>query len=192
MMALHALGKDISWDQVNKETQYKNKLYTWSIAGALVLDKHVKGIKLISALDYGEFAKEGEKYLKRIWKSEWFNLQIQHASPGFQKEHKLAKTLVTKTFFEFKRLLLRDIEKLLNSYLFIALIDAGKLAGKNKSSGHFVFVYNQDSNTFLLHDPGLPPKKRWRVKKELFMASFKNELIAVPRQSTPHEQTKKP
>src|SRR5258706_13099499 len=94
MMVLNTLGHNVSWDDVNAGTEYQDDLYTWSIQGAAMLAKRIPGVKLCSDFNYRRFAADGVAYLERRWRKEWFDVQQQHASPGFAREQKAASAFV--------------------------------------------------------------------------------------------------
>lgn len=76
----------------------------------------------------------------------------------------------------------------MNSNLLIALIDAGKLANQNWNEGHYVVIYAQNNNNFILHDPGLPSYQAWIADKNKFMEAFRGELIVIPKGNIPFGQ----
>lgn len=182
MIVLNTLGREVSWEEVNRITEYKDGLYSWTSPATLVLAERVPGTRLISGMDYKQFAERGEEYFKEhnARTPEWFELQKQHASPGFKKEQKAAQMLVQKNLVEQRTITKEDIENLLQNQLLIAVVDAGKLAQETRSAGHFVVIYGQDKEHFILHDPGLPPQKARKVNKILFIEAFQNELIVIP------------
>lgn len=179
MMVLNTVNR-ASWDEVNRMTQYEENLYSWTPAAVVGLAGRIPGSRLISGIDYGQFAERGEEYLKESMGQQWFELQQEHASPEFQKEQIAAKRLVEKGLTERKIIQKGDIEELLKRHLLIALVDAGKLTDQDWSSGHFVVIHDHDEESFYINDPGLPPRKNWRVDKEKLIEAFKDELIIVP------------
>ncbi len=182
MMVLNTLIGQVSWSTINKETNYNKNTYTWTPYGASILSKRIKGVVMYSILDYKKFALEGEKYLKKLWKNNgnWYSLQKQKASSGFKKEQKATQNFLKGNSFLNKNLTKEEIEALLKNNYLITLVDAGRTANQNWSSGHFVVVYDQDNQNFLMHDPGLPPRKNVSIPKDLFMNAFMSNTIAIP------------
>lgn len=183
MIILNTLVGKITWDEINKLTEYNDDLYSWSVVGAKVLADKISGARLISSsLDYKKFADLGEQYLKRVWKREWYDLQKRHASPNFLREHEAAKKLVVRGLSEYKKLVTKEeIKDYLKHGLIIALIDPHVVENTPGSSGHFVVVYANKNMNFLLHDPGLPPRKRWTVNQDVFMRAYKGDIIVIPK-----------
>lgn len=182
-MALASLGKQLSWEEINRITDYADNLYSWTPRTVVSLASIIPEILLISSLDYCEFAKTGEKYYKNLLKDNpsWFETQRQCASPKFLKEQKAAKELTKLKLYQQKNLTLKDFEDLLINNSLIALVDPGQLEGRANYKGHFVFIYHQNENLFYLHDPGLPPKKVFKVNKKNFIKAYRGELIIIPR-----------
>jgi len=180
---MHALEFPVSWQYVDTVTGYEPNLYSWAPRSAIALNSLAPGTRLYSVMDYKQFALRGEEYFKELNTAQpaWYELQKAHASIGFRKEQQAAKEALSLGLITNKYLQLGDIRELLEKNYIIALVDAGKLNGWGFSMGHFVFVYGEDGTDFLLHDPGFPRKKAWRVPKWLFMTAFENELISIPR-----------
>jgi SEC-C motif len=183
MMVLDTITGKASWRDVNATTQYEDNFWSWMPAAAVALADRIEGIKYYSVVDYQLFGERGEEYFKELNASrpEWFEVQKQHASPGFIKEREAAATLLKRNLFEQRMLTRTEMEGLLASNMMIALVDAGRLAKKNQSLSHFVLVYNESAENFILHDPGLPPMRAWLVNKQLFMKAFENEVIVIPK-----------
>jgi hypothetical protein len=185
MMVLDTITGKASWRDVNATTQYQDNFWSWMPAAAVALADRIKGIKYYSVVDYQQFVERGEEYFKKLNASrpEWFEAQKQHASPNFIKEREVAAAMLKRSLFEQRVLTRKEIEGLLASSMMIALVNAGRLAEKNQSLSHFVLVYNQSAENFVLHDPGLPPMREWLVNKQIFMKALENEVIVVPKET---------
>ena len=183
MMVLRTINGKASWDDVNAVTQYENGSWSWVSAAALALADQIEGVKYYSVVDYEQFIKRGEEYFKQLNDSEpeWFEVQKEHASPGFNKERRIASELLQRSLVEHRVVSKKEIEEFLRSNMIIALVDAGHLAQKNQRLGHVVLVYDQSAENFVLHDPGLPPRQQWAVKKDLFMIALQGEVVMIPK-----------
>ncbi len=184
MIVLNTLGKEIEWDDVNRMTQYVEGLYSWAGFAALEIAKRISKTKLVSDLDYNRFAELGTEYLKTFWGPEWFELQKQKASPGFERERQMASLLKDTGICECRMITKEEIQASLKNHILIALVDMGLLSG-GKTTGHFVVLYNQEGDDFFLHDPGLPPRQSYRARMDTFMLAFKKEAIIIPKGSIP-------
>lgn len=186
-MVLDSLFKKTSWDKVNEMTHYQDSLYSWTPAGAVAINERISGVRMISTLDYQSFADRGEDYLKELWREDqkWFERQKKMATLGFKRERKDAQYLLSHNIFEHREITKEEIERLLkDGYLIIAIVNADLLAGREGSSGHFVLLYKQEGDDFIIHDPGLPPQEAWRMKKDKFMSAFRREAILIPKLGT--------
>jgi len=176
-------NKDTSWDEVNKMTHFQEGLYSWMPAGAVAINERIPGVRLVSKLDYKEFSEKGEDYLIELWKNApgWFAQQKRMASPDFSRERNDAAYLLTHNIFECREISRSEIEKLLNEKIFvIALVNADSLNDRDGSNAHFVLLYGQDEDNFILHDPGLPPIQAKHVDKNKFIDAFWQSVILVP------------
>ncbi|KKU93147.1 MAG: Protein translocase subunit SecA [Parcubacteria group bacterium GW2011_GWA1_49_26] len=186
MIVLNTLNRKVTWDEVNKMTDYEDGLYSWVPRAVVALAERIPGTRHISVMDYGKFAEKGEEYLKEFMPGEWFEDQKRNASVGFQKEQKAAQDLIQKNLLEQKvRFTKEDFESLLDKHLLIALVNGKKLAQLEGNVGHFVVVYGQDEENFIIHDPGLPAREAWKAQKDLFLHAFQGELILVPKGDVP-------
>ncbi len=180
MMVLNTLNGPVDWKEVNKITQYEDGLYSWPPAAVINLAERIPGTRFISTFDYKDFSECGEDYARGYMKPNWFKDQKQHASENFKKEQTAARGLMSKGLFRKMKIGKGEIEKFLSDHLLIALVDAGKMADKDWIAGHFVLVYGETDDKFLLHDPGLPCHSAWAVGKDQFMKAFQDELIIIP------------
>jgi hypothetical protein len=137
---------------------------------------------LVSRFDYEAFSKQGKAFLRNVWPPEIFDEQRLHASPEFRKEQEAAgKAVERKLIQNNDNLRLADMEDLLKNNLLIALVDAGKLAGVDDPSSHWVFIYGWDHSNFFVHDPGLPSRKKCKVSKSSFFNAFRGDIIVIPK-----------
>lgn len=186
MMVLNSLVGETTWDEVNRITDYEEGLYSWTPRAAVALDQKIKGVKLISKLDYGTFAKHGESYLRQFMSPEWFELQSFHASEAFKREQQAAIDCVSQNLFEhLLTITQKDIYEWLKDHLLIALVNSKVLKEEPGAAGHLVVVYTEENEKIFLHDPGLPPHPSWAVPVDRFMKSFKGDVILVPKGNRP-------
>lgn len=180
LIVLNTLGHKVDFAKIDELTGYEAKRYTWSVCGAVVLARLIKGTKLLSEWDYSQFAAKGEAYLIEKWDPSWFQLQRQHASPNFAKEQEWARLAVEQNTFELGGPSVGDIEKALLKNFVIALVNAPRLYDSPGESGHFVVLFGFNNGHFYLHDPGLPAKSAQKIHKQKFAAAFRKEMILVP------------
>jgi hypothetical protein len=181
MIVLNTLGHTIRWSDVNEATEYQGHLYSWSIQGAAMLSKFIRGVKFYSNLDYNRFAAEGEAYLQSIWHPDWLEVQKGHASPGFIREQNAAKAFVAGNTFKLKKLSSTALFDALNENLIIPLAQVASLYPGRPSGGHFIVLYANDGDSAWIHDPGLPARRSLRLPKEQVYNAYNGDLILVPK-----------
>lgn len=102
MMVLNTITAEISWEEVNKITEYENNLYSWTPRTTVALAEKIPGTILISSMDHYQFAKQGEEYFRKYNNNsqKWLAKQKEHASPGFNKEQRAAQEVVEKKYLD--------------------------------------------------------------------------------------------
>ena len=78
-------NKKFSMEKLDRISNHIDKKWTWQGSTILYLAK--KGFKLINIenLDYEQFSKKGEEYLKIIWSQETFKIQKKYSDLASQK-----------------------------------------------------------------------------------------------------------
>ena len=171
---------------VDQDTKYDPNLWTWTISGAKALSQRLENVRIVNGgFDYHEFVDHGSEYLQKAWGQERFRNQVRHASPGFQKEKDLAvEFLNAGGVVEHVAFTEEFIEDLLPKNYVIAQVDWGTLYDKPTSDSHYVLMYSKNDTHFVVHDPGVPPRRTQLIPREKFMSAFSAELIAVPQRPT--------
>jgi hypothetical protein len=179
MMVLNTLDHPVQWDDVNAATEYQDGFYTWSIQGAAALAKYIPGVKLCSGFDYKRFATEGVAYLQRRWPRNWFEVQKEHASPGFVREQKAAAAFVASSSQQ-QALSSDALFDALKEYLIVPLAQTDILYPGGPIGGHFILLYASDGDAAWIHDPGLPPYQAKKIPKKLIYLAGAYEQILIP------------
>lgn len=179
------LSQVVQPEVIDKDTEYDANLWTWTICGAKALSQRLGNVRIVSGLDYHQFAEHGSEYLQKQWGEKRFGDQARHASPGFRKEKRLAVGFLNAGgVVEHLPITEEFIEELLPKNFVIAMVDWGILYDQRTSLSHYILMYSKAENDtqFLVHDPGLPPRRAQSIPREKFMTAFSQELIAVPQQ----------
>ncbi len=182
LTALNSAGFNFTWEDMDEFTEFDKKLYSWGSVAVANIHKLVPGIKFYSSNDHRKFAEEGEEHMKKEMDPKWFEVQKKHASAGFIRERRASKYIADHNLAIRDKVDLGVISRSLDDYFAIALIDVGEIDG-GSSGGHFLVIFDQTEDTFIAHDPGLPPKENWNIRKDLFMKAFKKSLILIPKLS---------
>lgn len=125
-------------------------------------------------LDYGKFAKQGEKYLRAIWTKEVFETQKKFSDIG--NEQKLAAMLIEEKDIKLENrpATLRDIRELFSKgYILLCGINPYVLERRKGYSSHEVLVTDMKKHTIRFHDPGLPPTKNRKTSIKLFLRAMR-------------------
>ena len=183
LIALRAAGVKNTWAEVDRLTHFDKRYYSWTVNAADAIALLVADTTFVSTLDYREFAKEGEAYLKRTWRQDWYQDQKLGAPAGFRANRAAAKRFLSHGVFRYvDSLRTNDLDAFLKSgHVLICTVDTAVLYPDNDVGGHAVVIYGQTPAYYLLHDPGLPPRPAVRVnKKRLLKLGGLGEFIAVP------------
>jgi hypothetical protein len=134
MIVLNSLGHNARWAEVEVATQYEKNLYSWTVQGAAAISKYIPGVKLISPLDYRQFAQDGAAYLRRFWRPEWFALQERKASKDFEKERNAAEVFLDAGTTVETKIPSEELFSLVDDHLCITMVEVDKLY-PNRNAG---------------------------------------------------------
>ncbi|MEK6656534.1 MAG: hypothetical protein AABY58_03750 [Nitrospirota bacterium] len=168
--------KDFSWDELNKITGKKERLLTWPQYSYISMKNLGFEVKVISAFDYDKFVKNGIKYIEEEYGKEIAKEQEKNCDIAYEIENvKKLKNLIIK---EERIPDIKDICDLLtNNYLVKCGVNSKKLAGLDGYASHSILIFEFDSKSLTLHDPGLPSRKSFRIDFDTFNQawSYPNE-----------------
>ncbi len=181
-MVCEALGHPISWAEADAITGFQEGRYTWPASSIIELHKLFPGTRYWTDFDYGRFCLEAREYLLEYFHGDvaWVNDQEVHATPGFEKEIREARSMLEAGLIEQQNPTASDWSNMLKSHYVIAFVDSGVLHGKGPNVGHSVLLYGVDDDHLLIHDPGLPAQKAARVPLDRFMKAYRNSATVIP------------
>lgn len=163
--------EEYSIEELDRITAKVKDLWTWPMAGILNLRKKGFDVVILDAFNYEKFSKEGTKYLYDLFGSEVAGEQIKHSD--INQEIEFTKQMLKEDIRYIKEPSLDEISKLLNQgYLVICNVNANSLNNEEGYEGHFVVVYNVDSDFVYFQDPGLPPRENRKETKKDFEESW--------------------
>jgi hypothetical protein len=151
-----------------KDDAYK---YTWPLRLAVNVARKGYSVVFVDAFDLREFQQDPNKALLAFYGKDVGEDQIKHSNiPEVVRD---AKALLAAKSIDaqFRIPSLDDVILLLTQgYLVICNVNARILELDEGYSGHFVLLYGLDEakQTFLVHNPGLPPRPAAKVPFELF------------------------
>ena len=155
-------SEDYTWSELDKITAKEPDMWTWPMAGVLWLKEKGLNVLVQEPFDYQAFYDRGVDYMKEEYGEEV--AKAQEKNSDISGEQKRALEYINNIDISKQIPTIKDIKKLLqDGYLPICLVNSKKLSNKEGYVGHFVVVKGFDSNSFLIHDPGLPPHKNRQV-----------------------------
>lgn len=162
---------EFSWKQLERISAKKRGLWTWPLAGLVWLTLNKVEVKNIERFNYHKFARDGEKYLIKLFGPEVGKAQIEHSN--IKQEQRLSKIFVKAVETEKRLPTLHDIRILLaDDFLVVCNVNARVLDKRSGYTGHFVVVIGYTDKHLILHDPGLPPHKSRKVPYNLFAEAW--------------------
>lgn len=191
-MCLESLGVSTTFDKLDKSIGYDSRYWTWMISVAKVLQDKIHGVQLVSNLDYGELALNPKAYLKKRWgeNSQNYKSQEGHSPLDFLNIQTAAKAFLKNggayRYCDQKPTEI-ELSDLLKAHLIIMWADWNALYNLTgqEVKGHFVVVFAERDNVFIIHDPGLKPKPGKRVDKSLLLKACSGEMLLIPKNTSP-------
>ncbi len=164
-----------SFEQLEVKARAEKKKGVWH----LLLDSDLasRGVDIVNieTIDYKKLFEEKEEYLKKLY---------DHQTA----EYYLTQTNITRLFDAIPQYLksvqhitklatIEDIDSLLNKgYIIGAEVNSRILNNKPGFSLHYVLIQKGDKNSYIMHDPGLPPIENRKVSREDIIKSLANEV----------------
>ena len=171
MVAIELLGRDFTWEEIDKLTKAVPGKGTWTFIGEMEFAKLGLKIKNIEPVDYEKLFDLGAEYLTTIMGKD--------ASDYYLKNSNIASVLkyvpeyLKYVDHESKRATVSEITNYLKEGKLIgAEVNSRILNHKDGFMLHFVLLYDFDGENIILHDPGLPPIKSRKVSLEEFNRCF--------------------
>ncbi len=165
----------LSFKQLEKKSRAEKNKGVWH----LLLDSDLasRGVDIVNieTIDYQKLFEEKGEYLKKLY---------DHQTA----EYYLTQTNITKLFDVIPQYLksvhhitklatIDDIDSLLSKgYIIGAEVNSRILNNKPGFSLHYVLIQKGDQNSYIMHDPGLPPIENRKVSREDIEKSLANEV----------------
>lgn len=147
-----------SWKKLDKISGKKNGLWTWPMQGMLYLKQCGFEIINIEDFNYQEFSVRGKEYLINKYGIEVANAQEKYSDIKQEIRNAIIFQKEIKTELRLPSLL--DIQNYLtNKYLVLCNVNSKVLSNHSGYVGHFVLIIGYENQSFIIHDPGLPPLK---------------------------------
>lgn len=187
LMILGSIGYKTDFQEIDQLTDYEPNLYTWGIVAASILQKKIPGTQFFSTNDYKKFASQGQKYLEQIWNSDTYKDQKEKASLNFSKEQQAAQEFFQqrgKLQILTKQITDVELSALLKHNILIVWVNASKFYSKQVYGGHFLVLYGEINDKYIIHDSGFSTlfkgKNAKKVDKAILLAAV-GDVIAIQK-----------
>lgn len=171
MVSKHFLGKDFTWEELDKLTKAIPGKATWTFIGEMELAKMGLKIKNIEPVDYERLYKEGVGYLTKIVGKNTSDYYLNKSN--ITSVIKYIPEYLKIVEHETRKASIMEVTKLLKDGKLIgAEVNSRLLNHKPGFDLHFILLYDFDGKNIILHDPGLPPMKSRKVTLEVFDKCF--------------------
>ena len=169
--------KEFSFEELDKLSKKEEDKGTWIFPIETELSKMGFEIVNIEEFDYLKFQEKGKDYLYEIYDQEQADWYLQRSNLLNVKE--LIPEFLDKVELQIRKADLKDFERLLaQDFLLVTDINAEVLNGNSGFTSHSVLIYEDLEDSFMLHDPGLPPAESRKVSKELLLKAGADNLSA--------------
>lgn len=168
------LGEKLDWVSLENLTGFEPNKAAWSVK-ILTHIAQFLDIKMIEPFDYLRYSTEGEEYLATLFNPEELEWQLQHTNlleispliPRFlEAVHPICRRGTTE-----------DIDAMLDEgRLVFVILNSNSLNDRAGFVSHAVLILSKTADTYLFHDPGLPPRPYREEKKSKVYAAMGGEL----------------
>lgn len=163
--------EDYSWEELDTLTNKAKDLWTWPMAGMLGMKEKKFDVIDIEVFNYLRFVEEGTKYLVEFIGQEAAREQEEHSDIRQAQidSEKFIQKIVPRLELPEQQTIMDYLDR---RYLPVCLVNSYALSGKDGYAGHFVLIKGYKDNSFILHDPGLPPQENRTVDLATFNAAW--------------------
>lgn len=174
MVSIHLLGKDFTWQELDRLTMALPDKATWTLVGEMEFSKMGVQVTNIEPVDYERLYKEGVTYLSTLVGKDTYDYYLKKSN--IQSVIKYIPEYLKFVKHETKRATVQEIISILKEGNLIGVeINSGILNNQEDFSLHFVLLYEYDGKHIILHDPGLPPIAARKVTVNEFDRCFNFE-----------------
>jgi hypothetical protein len=182
--------RDFSYGQLDEMSQKQPGKGTWWPPMLMELVDMGLNVKCIEGFDYRRFYKEGETYVKSIYRTETAAYYLKHSN--LTEIRPMVPDFLQKVDVEARPASFDDLDGLLADGWLVGIdLNAAVLNDLKREDylGHMVVIFKADKDNFWLHDPGLAPHPNRQVSRQKladawFWSGRKNAgLVAVKKLS---------
>ena len=162
--------KKLSWEELEELTGYESKRAAWTVRALTIMARGSYDIRMIEPFDYARYLKEGLQYLSILMSQEKLDWMLKNSNILEMGEY--IPDFLETISYECRLANNEDISNMLSEgRLVFVTLNAKVLNDESGYSDHAVLVIDEQRDSFIVHDPGLPPKPYRKVlKSKLFEA----------------------
>jgi len=158
-------GKRLSWVQADDLTGYQSGRAAWTIGALTKMATMGFDIRMIERFDYRAYAEQGEKYLQKLYSKEELDWQFVHTNILDIKP--LIPRFLETVHWEQRSPTLQDIDDMLaDGRLVFVTVNSLALDDQPGYSNHALLIIDHEDDSYIVHDPGLPPHPARRITSE--------------------------
>lgn len=163
------LNNKLSWDEIEELTGYEPNKAAWSVKVLTYMSKYFD-IKMIEPFDYNKYFKDGESYLHTLFNEE--ELDWQRKNSNILEFRESIPEFLEKVSPICRSASIADIDEMLEvGRLVFITLNSQSLNDNKGYTSHAILVLSKDKDSYVFHDPGLPPKPyRKELKSKVFQA----------------------
>ncbi len=164
MVMEYFLGTQMSMAEVADFVGYAPGQAVWTLEPLTKLAKMGFDIQMLEPFDYRAFEKKGTDYLYSAFskeKADWqlANTNIRDIAPSIPD-------FLHTVRWENRAASLQDIDNMLTAGRLVSVaVNSGVLNGTGEYADHNVLIIGREGNSYIMHDPGLPPAPNRRVPR---------------------------
>lgn len=167
-------NEKLGWPELEKLTSFKPGKAAWSLTIISYLAERGMDIRMIEPFDYARYYNTGEPYLDEFFTLVEKNWQLKHGN--ILEIRPLIPDFLEKVKYELKRPTTEDIDSMLaEERLVFVTLDSRALNDKPGYFSHAVLIIGDNGDSYIIHDPGLPPQPNRRVSKQKLYAAMGGE-----------------
>ena len=171
--------ENFGWKELDRISKKEKELGTWLVPALIWFVGQGFDVVNVEPFDYTRYSRENGSYIKRAFSkrvAEWYleksNLKsIKQYIPEF-----LRKIKTHKRYAE-----INEVRELLDKgYLVTSDVNSDVLNSRKGYNSHLVLIIGYDKDNFILHDPGLPPRKNRKIISKLFQRAWSKKYGSGP------------
>lgn len=159
-------GEPHSWDKLDELTGFKENKAAWTISAIIKMNEMGFHIKMVEPFDYQRYYEIGEPYLSEVFTDSQLDWQLKNSNIKEMKNY--IPRFVDLNLNICRTPTLADIDEMLADRMLVTVtLNSRELNEKPGYNSHMILIIGKNNDTYIAHDPGLPPIPRRAISSEL-------------------------